>query len=122
MSNTILVIEDEGMLLSALEDKFTREGFTVLTAENGRAGLISALKNHPDLILLDIVMPVMDGITMLNKLRRTTWGKNAKVVLLTNLTDPGKITEHIIKAVTGCLVKADWKIGDVVKLVKKKLT
>ena len=117
----ILIVEDEPTLLTALVDKFAREGFTVLTAENGQNGLKSALKNHPDLILLDIIMPVMDGLTMLNKLREDGQDKHTKVILLTNLSDPGKIPESVAKSVCGYLVKSDWKIEDVVKRVNKEL-
>ena len=117
----ILIVDDEPALLSALVDKFTRTGFTVIIAENGREGLKAALKNRPDLILLDIIMPVMDGITMLYKLRKDRWGKQVKVILLTNLSDPGKITKCLTQRVNGYLVKSDWKIKDVVKQVSKKL-
>jgi len=121
MRYKILIIDDEPMLLAALVDKFTRADFTVLTAENGEEGLKSALSNRPDLILLDVIMPVMDGLTVLNKLREDSWGEYVKVILLTNLSDPGKISESVIKSVSGYLVKSDWKIEDVVKQVRKKL-
>src|SRR4030042_2794089 len=111
----ILIVDDEPALLAALVDKFTRAGFTVLIAENGKEGLKFAFKNKPDLILLDIIMPIMDGITMLYKLRKDPWGKRVKVILLTNLSDPGKITKALTQSVNGYLVKSDWKIKDVVK-------
>jgi DNA-binding response OmpR family regulator len=122
MSNTILIIDDEPSLLSALVDEFTRSGFNVLTAENGEDGLKTAFKNHPNIILLDVVMPVMDGLTVLNKLRSDVWGKKAKVILLTNLSDPGKITKHVTQKVSGCLVKSDSSIQYIVKQVKRKLS
>ena len=121
MNNKILIIDDEPALLVALVDKFTRAGFKVEVAENGQTGLKSALKNRPDLILLDIIMPVMDGVSMLYKLRKDPWGKSVKVVLLTNLSDPGKVTKSVTRAVNGYLVKSDWKISDVVKQVREKL-
>jgi CheY-like chemotaxis protein len=121
MINKILIIDDEPMLLTALVDKFSREGFIVITAKDGKEGLTSALANHPDLILLDIIMPVMDGLTMLYKLRKNPWGKQVKVILLTNLSDPGKITKPITDIVTEYLVKSDWKIADVVAEVKEQL-
>lgn len=74
------------------------------------------------MILLDIIMSVMDGISMLSDLRKDKWGKSVKVILLTNLTDPGIIKEPIAKTVSDYLVKSDWKIADVVKKVKKQLT
>lgn len=121
MNNKILIVDDEPALLTALVDKFSRAGFTVTIAKNGEEGLKSALNNRPDIILLDIIMPVMDGITMLYKLRKDPYGKNVKIILLTNLSDPGKITASLTKEVNGYLVKSDWKIRDVVKQVSKKL-
>lgn len=124
MNRKILIVEDEISLLAALTDKFTREGYEVITSINGKDGLKSALGNHPDIILLDIVMPVMDGITMLHKLREDDWGKNVKVILLTNLSNPqpGKVTQILIKSASGYLVKSDWKIMNVVNQVNKLLT
>jgi len=123
MNKKILIVEDEVSLLTALTDKFTREKFTVLTSINGKDGLKSALSNHPDIILLDIVMPIMDGITMLHKLRDDDWGKSVKIILLTNLSNPqpGKVTKSLIKSASGYLVKSDWKIVDVVNQVNKLL-
>lgn len=72
----ILIVEDEESLLKTLGEKFTLEGFEVVKAQNGVEGLRVALQEHPDLILLDIVMPVMGGMEMLGKLRQDDWGKN----------------------------------------------
>ena len=119
--HTILIVEDEVLLLNALRDKLTREGFAVLEAKNGKQGLEIALSEHPDFILLDIVMPVMDGMTMLKKLRGDAWGKEAKVILLTNLSDPEKVFESIAREAYEYLVKSEWKIEDVVKMVRDKL-
>ena len=62
---TILVVEDELPVLMALKDRIEEEDFSVLTARNGQDGLEAAKSKHPDLILLDIIMPIMDGMTML---------------------------------------------------------
>ncbi len=121
MKNKILIVDDELPLLNALVDKFSGAGFSVITAENGQDGLKSALKNKPDLILLDIIMPVMDGNIMLEKLRKDPWGKNVKVIMLTNLSDPGTITKSAIKTEDDYLIKADWKIEDIVLQVKNIL-
>jgi DNA-binding response OmpR family regulator len=121
MSKKILIIDDEPQLLNVLVDKFVNAGFVVLTAVDGKQGLDVAFKNHPDLILLDIIMPIMDGISMLRELRRDSWGKLAKVYLLTNLSDPG-ISDAPTNTVCGYLVKTDWKISDLVKQVKKSLS
>ncbi len=121
---TILVVEDGVSLLNALVDKFISEGFSVLQTKNGEEGLESALKNQPDMILLDIVMPRMDGMTMLKKLRTANeWGKTVPVILLTNLTsaDEGRLRDITELEPTYYLVKTDWKLGDVVAKVRERL-
>ncbi|MEK7131286.1 MAG: response regulator [Patescibacteria group bacterium] len=119
--NKILIVEDDLELLEVLKKKFAMEKFEVLEAINGKTGLVEAFQHHPDLILLDIVMPVMDGMTMLKKLRADSWGKNVFVILLTNLSDESKVAEAMQHSVFDYLVKADWKIDDVVKKVRERL-
>ena len=119
--NVLLIVEDEISLCKVLRDKLTREGFSVLEAKDGKEGLETALVQHPDLILLDIIMPVMDGMTMLTELRKDEWGKNAKVIFLTNLSEAEKIAESHTKGVYDYLVKSDWKLSDVVKKVRERL-
>lgn len=116
-----MIVEDELSLRNALRDKLSREDFAVLEAKNGEERLEVALREYPDLILLDIIMPVMDGMTMLKKLRETVWGKTAKVVILTNLTDTEKISEAIAQGSFDYLVKSDWKIEDVVTKARERL-
>lgn len=120
-SKIILVVEDEKSLRGALCDKLKREGFIALEAKNGKEGLEIALSKHPDLILLDIVMPVMDGMAMFKKLRENIWGKNAKVIMLTNLNDPGNVAEAIGWGSYDYFVKSDWKIESLVEKIKEKL-
>lgn len=118
---TILVIEDEIPLQSALAEKLSHEGFAVLNAKNGEEGLDTALRLHPDLILLDIVMPKMDGIAMLKKLRVDAWGKKARVIMLTNLSDNEKVAEAMKNQAFDYLVKSDVKIAEIIEKIKAKL-
>lgn len=118
---TILIIEDERPLLTALSSKLSNAGFSILQATDGEMGLSMALEKHPDLILLDIVMPKMDGLTMLDMLRRDDWGKTVPIIVLTNLSDAAKFEESMRKNVFDYLIKTDWKIEDVVIKVKEKL-
>src|ERR1035437_10270979 len=84
---TILVVEDEPALLKIYANQMSEEGFLVLRANNGQEGFDIAIKEKPDLILTDILMPVMDGMTMMQKLRKVdSWGKNVPIILLTNLS------------------------------------
>jgi len=84
---TILIVEDERILRETIHLGLEKEEFTVIEAKDGEEGLLISLKEHPDLILLDLIMPKMDGMTMLKKLRDTDdWGKTVPIIILTNLT------------------------------------
>ncbi len=116
------IVEDDRPLLSVLSERFTNEGYNVIRAMTGDEGLDLALKNKPDLILLDIVMPKMDGITMLRNLRKDPWGKKANVILLTNLSADEKITKAVTELEPSYyLIKTDWKMDDIVERVKSSL-
>lgn len=121
MDKKILIIEDEIRLLGVLSEKFSNEGFEVLRAKDGEEGLRVALDTRPDLILLDIIMPKMDGMTMLKKLRKDEWGKDVSVIILTNLSDAEKITEAWDQQVYEFLVKTQWSLEELVERVKTKL-
>ncbi len=118
---TILVVEDETPLRNALCDKLTSEGFNTLGARNGQEGLIVALQEHPDLILLDIVMPVMDGVMMLHKLRADTWGSGAHVIILTNLSDNENVAKAMEQEVFEYIVKSNIKVEELVRRIKETL-
>lgn len=117
----ILVVEDDTPLLNALKEKLSDAGFTVLGAKNGEDGLASALSGHPDLIVLDILMPKMDGLEMLKKMREDAWGKNVPVMILTNLSDDGSIAHQMTEETFDYIIKSDIKIEAVVEKVKAKL-
>lgn len=117
----ILIVEDEVLLLKALSALFEGDKYEILLAHDGKEGLDMALNRHPDIILLDLIMPVMDGMTMLNKLREDQWGRDAKVIILTNLGDNEKLAEAMKNGTYDYLVKTDWNIEDVSKLVKQKI-
>ena len=123
----VLITEDEAALRSALYDKLLAEGFSVFEAKNGEEGLEIALREHPDLILIDILMPKMDGLTMLKKLRENSWGKKAHFIILTNVNDVKELAKAIVIAQVKdnesfeYFVKSDTKIESVVDAIKRKL-
>lgn len=121
MSKKILVIEDELALSQVLSDRFTEEGFDVQTAGDGEEGLKKATEWKPDLVLLDIVMPRMDGMTMLHELRKTPEGKNMPVILLTNLSDTQNVYQAMANGVYDFLVKSHWDLDDLIHEVRGKL-
>lgn len=117
----ILIVEDDDSLRRAVVEKLSREGFIALQANNGLAGLECAFQEHPDLILLDVIMPKMDGLTMLSRLREDVWGKSAQVIMLTNVSDGESVLESLNQAAFDYLVKSDWKLEDVVKKIRERL-
>lgn len=121
MGKKVLIVDDEQLVRAAITQKFTAEGFSVISAGDGREGLEVANAERPDIILLDIRMPVMDGVEMLQKLREDLWGKTVPVILLTNSFDMDNVSRVVQYDVHEYLVKADWTLSDVVKKVKEKL-
>lgn len=117
-SHTILIVEDEPSLLDALKDKFTREGFRTLTARNGEEGLKMAQEKIPSLILLDIVMPKMDGVTVFKKLQENQDTANIPVIFLSNLSNAEQVAEEIGTGNYQYLIKSDWDMKDVVGKVR----
>lgn len=117
----ILIVEDDPAVYGALKDRFTESGFSINIAENSAKGLERALAEHPDIILLDIIMPVMDGMTMLGKLRADVWGKTVPVIALTNLNKDDEVIEKGPKDFILFLTKTDWTLDDLVFAVKKAL-
>ena len=117
----VAIVEDDQAIAQMYRFKFEAEGFTVETAENGLLGLDLAKNMNPDIILLDLMMPEMPGDEMLAKLRATDWGKNIKVVILTNKGEqeiPPAVRELGVSAV---ILKADMTPRQVAELVKKQL-
>lgn len=119
---TILIVEDEPFILEAASEKLEREGYAVVTAKEGASGLDEALKSKPDLILLDILMPNVDGIQMLRQLRQDDWGKTAKVIIFTNLVHKEKEAEARELGVDDYLIKANWTLRELVEKVDRVLT
>ncbi len=117
----ILLIEDEVVLLELLADKFKDSGFAVTCAQSAETGIKLAFRSHPDLILLDLILPKMDGLTMLKKLRKDKWGKGVPVIILSNLNDQKKISEAMKSGVYDFLVKSNVKLAEVVEQVREVL-
>src|SRR5258708_6807474 len=92
----VLIVEDEVPMLQVLKEKLQGSGYTTFQAKDGQEGLELSLTHHPDIILLDILMPKMDGMTMLTKLREDSWGKTVPVIILTNVSAD---TDTTIKAI-----------------------
>jgi len=117
----IAIIEDDSAISQMYSIKFENEGYTVQSAENGRLGLELIEKMRPDIILLDLMMPEMNGDQVLAKLRATDWGKDIKVIILTNMGEQEAPESLKSLNVSAFIVKADMTPKQVAELVKSKL-
>ena len=121
MATKVAIVEDDPAISQMYRFKFEAEGYEVEVAGNGRLGLELVEKMKPDIILLDLMMPEMNGDEMLEKMRATAWGKDIKVVILTNKGEqeiPDKVRTLNVQAV---ILKADMTPRQVAELVKKQL-
>jgi DNA-binding response OmpR family regulator len=117
----IAIIEDDIAIAQMYRIKFESEGFQVQTAENGKLGLELLESMKPDIVLLDLMMPEMNGDQVLVAIRKTEWGKDMKVIILTNMGE--QEAPEILKSlnVLAFIVKADMTPKQVADLVKSKL-
>lgn len=122
MPAKVAIIEDDQAISQMYRLKFEAEGYSVETADNGVLGLELCKNFKPDIILLDLMMPEMNGDEMLAKLRATAGGKTTKVVILTNMGEQ-EIPEAVRKLnVSAVILKADMTPRQVAELVKQQLS
>ena len=117
----ILVVEDEEILLTGLKEELESGGYTVQGASDGVEGIEQAKSFKPELILLDLLMPKMDGMEMLQKLKADSSTRDVPVVILTNLSDYEKISEALSLGAMDYLVKANYKLEDLLEKVRTVL-
>ena len=117
----IAIIEDDMVISQMYRMKFEAEGFAVQTAENGRTGVELCEKWHPDIILLDIRMPQMNGDEALKKIRASDWGKQIPVLVLTNLGEEEAPASFRALGIHSYIVKADFTPRQVTDRVKQAL-
>lgn len=117
----ILIVDDEKFVVKALTEKLVLEGFSIDSAYDGQEALLKVNQVKPDLILLDIIMPKLDGISVLKRLKAHSKTKNIPVIILTNLYDDKKVNEVLETGGTDYLVKVEHTLSDIVNQVKEKL-
>ena len=103
----ILIVEDEEILLTALSEELKQEGFEVAGAKDGVEGVEKVASEKPDLVLLDLVMPRLDGIGALKQMKENPATKDVPVVILTNLSDYDKVSDALSLGAMDYLVKAN---------------
>ena len=117
----VLVVDDDSNMTDVLVEKLNISGFEAIGARDGAEGLAKALELHPDIILLDVMMPKMGGMEVLGKLREDSWGKGARVMMLTAIEDVNLVSEAMEKGSFTYLVKVQHSLDDVVRLVEEEL-
>ncbi|MCA9385069.1 response regulator [Candidatus Dojkabacteria bacterium] len=118
----VLIVEDEPLLSKMLEEGLVSSGFDVLTAENGEEGFEVAKEKQPDIVLLDIVMPKMDGLTVMKKLKREASTHTMPVIILTNLEPNDEAIDRIAKDNPAYyLTKSNTEVSEIVEKVKEVL-
>lgn len=118
---TILIVEDEPTLQKALSIALEREGYEVKSALEGDAGLNLAKESKPNLILLDLILPKIDGFEILAELKKDESTKEIPVIILTNLESSQDIEKALVLGAKTYLVKANYDLKDVIQKVKENI-
>lgn len=117
----VLLVEDDSFLLNMYATKFEVENFDVVTAEDGEKGLAAAKEKLPDIILLDIMMPKMDGFEVIKALKSDHSTQGIPVILLTNLNQKEEVEKGLAMGAIDYLIKAHFMPSEVVEKVKEIL-
>ena len=117
----ILLVEDDKFLAELYATKLKLENFTVLLAADGEKGVKLASEKNPDLILLDIILPKMDGFEVLKKIKANKSLKNIPIILLTNLSQKDEVQKGLALGAVDYLIKAHFMPSEVVKKIKQNL-
>jgi len=118
----VLIVEDDSFLANIYKTKFEMEGFKINVSENGEVALIDVKKKKPAIILLDILLPKLDGFAVLSKLKEDKDTKDIPVILLTNLGQKDDVQKGLDMGAVDYLIKAHFKPSEVVEKVKKVLS
>ena len=117
----VLLVEDDPLISRMYVNTFTIEGFEVVLAENGQQGLEKLADFHPDIILLDIMMPEMNGLQMLQTLKADPATKPIPVIMLTNLAEVNTVDDATMGGAVKYIVKSDYDPADVADIVRSVL-
>ena len=116
----ILVVEDENTLAFALKKKLESAGYIVNVALDGKEALNKIEQEKPDLVLLDLILPVMDGFTVLRELKKKPEYESMPVIVLTNLSSDEDIADVLNAGGTDYFIKTEHSLDDIILTVKNK--
>ncbi|MFA6423793.1 MAG: response regulator [Candidatus Magasanikbacteria bacterium] len=117
----VLLVEDDVFLAGIYQKKFEMEGYKVTLADNGEKALVEVKKKKPDIVMLDILLPKLDGFAVLSKMKAGPDTQNIPVILLTNLGQKDDVEKGLQMGAADYLIKAHFKPSEVVDKIKKVL-
>ncbi|HMO78266.1 MAG TPA: response regulator [Candidatus Paceibacterota bacterium] len=117
----VLLVEDEKNIRELYAMALINAGIDILMAEDGEQGVALALKHHPSLILMDISMPVLDGHEAVKKIRADSWGKNAKIIFLTNHSEATNVAHAISQHPEDYIVKVNTPVKEIINRVREAM-
>jgi DNA-binding response OmpR family regulator len=115
----IMLVEDDSFVVDIYQTKLSQEGYEVIQAENGIEAIKKLEKEIPDMILLDIIMPYVDGLQVLKKIKSDERLKNVPVILLTNLSQKEDINDGLGLGADDYLIKSHFTPSEVLEKIKK---
>ncbi len=113
----VLVVDDEKSFRFLISKTLEKAGYEVILAENGMEAVEKAFQLHPDAILMDLYMPVKDGVSAIREIRQDAWGKDAKIAVLSNIDYPETVKEMRNMKIDNYVVKSSQSLQDISTLV-----
>jgi len=117
----ILIIDDDENFLKSMSEKLVSAKYEVVVADDGDVGLKKTITEKPDLILLDMMMPKVDGLTFLRKLKAEKDVPNIPIIVTSNMTSVDKISEGIQFGIKGYIIKSNESLNTIVREIEKVL-
>ncbi|MFA6027695.1 MAG: response regulator [Patescibacteria group bacterium] len=124
MATKVLIVEDDKFLAELISTKLDKEGYSVVAANDGETGLKKAQEDKPNIILLDIMLPGMDGFEVLENLKKdpASGTKDIPVIILSNFGQEEKVEKGLSLGAADYLVKANFTTGEIVQKIKDVLS
>jgi len=120
-SRKILIVEDDEPLRNLYSVLMNEAGMQTILAKNGAEAITKALDNKPDIILMDVMLPDITGHEAVEKIRLDGWGKNAKIIFLTNRTDAESVYKAVEQGGDEYIIKAHTSNKELLNMVRSSL-
>lgn len=117
----ILIVEDDRSLQNALVEMISQEGYETISAFDGEEGFQKLSQNKPDLILLDIILPKMNGYEFLEQIKKDEDKKDIPVLILTNLEEADNVQKALDLGATTFMIKSDFSLKDILEKIKENI-